>query len=158
MGEMEARHLGEGKVEEGLDWCLGDTEHGDRRCLGPSTVIVLLYAIGCIVFGLTVGVTVMTLERRRARKRKSSLDEGAETKTDGRTRTMSETSELSLAMDLAESEGKFTGRMDDMRGMQHRRDSRASHHEDHSRLEPGQSPVTRRKNLPTSPLAGQPSV
>ena len=33
------------------------------RCLGPSTVIVLLYTLGCIVFGFTVGLVVMVLDR-----------------------------------------------------------------------------------------------
>ena len=44
------------------------------RCLGPSTVIVLLYAVGCVVVGFLVGFIVMQMDKSKAKKRKQSID------------------------------------------------------------------------------------
>merc|ERR1712080_396070 len=66
--------------------------------------------------------------------RESLVDGGVEAgdgKTDRRTRTMSETSQMSQALDRAESisKRKYTGRLDELRGMEARRGS--SHQEEH---------------------------
>ena len=50
------------------------------RCLGPSTVIVLFYAVGCIVFGFLVGLIVMQMDKSKSRKRKQSMDANLESK------------------------------------------------------------------------------
>merc|ERR1712051_481739 len=101
--------------QDGLDWCLGEPEQPGYRCLGPSTVIVLFYAVGCIVFGFLVGLIVMQMDKSKAKKRKQSMDQhGAnlESKLDEKTRTLEEAAE---AFERSEQEGKFTGKKDEMR-------------------------------------------
>merc|ERR1712037_737447 len=64
----------EGK-QDGLDWCLGEQGQPGYRCLGPSTVIVLFYAVGCIIFGFLVSLVVMQMDKSKAKKRKRSMDQ-----------------------------------------------------------------------------------
>merc|ERR1711973_225808 len=66
--------MGEESFEDGLDWCLGEKGQPEYRCLGPSTVIVLLYAVGCVVVGFLVGFIVMQMDKRKAKKRKQCID------------------------------------------------------------------------------------
>ena len=40
-------------------------------------MIVLFYAVGCIVFGFLVGVIVMQMDKSKAKKRKQSMDQPA---------------------------------------------------------------------------------
>merc|ERR1712141_357722 len=61
--------------QDGLDWCLGEQGQPGYRCLGPSTVIVLFYAVGCIVFGFLVSLVVMQMDKSKAKKRKRSMDQ-----------------------------------------------------------------------------------
>ena len=42
--------------------------------MGPDTVIVLFYAVGCIAFGFLVGVVVMVMDKRREGRATSSRD------------------------------------------------------------------------------------
>ena len=37
-------------------------------------MIVLFYAVGCIAFGFTVGITVMMIDKQRARRKKNADD------------------------------------------------------------------------------------
>merc|ERR1712037_462514 len=62
--------------QDGLDWCLGEPGQPGYRCLGPSTVIVLFYAVGCIVFGFLVSLVVMQMDKSKAKKKKRSMDQG----------------------------------------------------------------------------------
>merc|ERR1712037_864131 len=101
--------------QDGLDWCLGEQGQPGYRCLGPSTVIVLFYAVGCIVFGFLVSLVVMQMDRSKAKKRKRSMDQNGanlESKVDEKTRTLEEAAE---AFERSENEGKFTGKKDEMR-------------------------------------------
>ena len=64
-----------------MEAVLFDSQNSSRRfrCLGPSTVIVLFYAVGCIVFGFLVGLVVMQMDaRRKTKKRKRSTDQHGE--------------------------------------------------------------------------------
>merc|ERR1719412_867324 len=77
--------------QDGLDWCLGEPDQ--PGCLGPSTVIVLFYAVGCIVFGFLVSLVVMQMDRSKAKKRKQSMDQNGanlESKVDEKPRTLEE--------------------------------------------------------------------
>ena len=38
-------------------------------------MIVLFYAVGCIVFGFLVGLIVMQMDKSKAKKRKQSMDQ-----------------------------------------------------------------------------------
>merc|ERR550519_1995261 len=113
---------------DGLDWCLGEGTP-EYRCLGSSTVIVLFYAVGCIIFGFLVGVTVMMIDKRRQRAAANNSNHEEIVNAEGkRLRTFSEKSqmsELSQALDMAVKEGKFPGNRDEFRQF-HRTDSSGS--------------------------------
>merc|ERR1712154_445131 len=99
--------------QEGLNWCLGEKDQPGYRCLGPSTVIVLFYAVGCIVFGFLVGLVVMQMDKKKNRKRSTDQHgENLESKVDEKTRTLEEAAE---AFERSEHDGKFTGKKDEMR-------------------------------------------
>merc|ERR1712130_355722 len=98
--------------QDGLDWCLGEPDEPGYRCLGPSTVIVLFYAVGCILFGFLVGLVVMQMDKSKAKKRERSMDANLESKVDEKTRTLEEAAE---AFERSEQDGKFTGNKDEMR-------------------------------------------
>merc|ERR1712192_241416 len=139
----------------GLDFCLGEPEQPGYRCLGPSTVIVLFYAVGCIVFGFLVGVIVMQMDKSKAKKRKQSMDQpGAnlESKLDEKTRTLEEAAE---AFERSEQEGKFTGKKDEMRTREMSNVSKGSRRDSTSRRNSTASipasPLVSR-NIPPSPL------
>merc|ERR1711973_959229 len=109
--------MGEESFEDGLDWCLGEKGQPEYRCLGPSTVIVLLYAVGCVVVGFLVGFIVMQMDKSKAKKRKQSIDgDNIENKMDKKTRTLEEATE---AFERSEHDGKFTGKKEEMRRMSH---------------------------------------
>merc|ERR1712203_530387 len=135
--------------QEGLDWCLGEPDQPGYRCLGPSTVIVLFYAVGCIVFGFLVGLIVMQMDKSKAKKRKQSMDQhGAnlESKLDEKTRTLAEAAE---AFERSEQEGKFTGKKDEMRTRKMSNVSKGSRRDSTASIPA--SPLVSR-NIPPSPL------
>jgi len=140
--------------QDGLDWCLGEPDQPGYRCLGPSTVIVLFYAVGCIVFGFLVGLIVMQMDKSKAKKRKRSMDQhdGAnlESKVDEKTRTLEEAAE---AFERSEQEGKFTGKKDEMRTRKMSNVSRGSRRDSAASITKSvpASPLLTR-NIPPSPL------
>merc|ERR1712192_358325 len=139
----------------GLDFCLGEPEQPGYRCLGPSTVIVLFYAVGCIVFGFLVGVIVMQMDKSKAKKRKQSMDQpGAnlESKLDEKTRTLEEAAE---AFERSEQEGKFTGKKDEMRTREMSNVSKGSRRDSTTRrISTASIPASPLfiRNIPPSPL------
>merc|ERR1712083_126586 len=140
---------GELAKDDDLDWCLGERGEPGFRCLGPSTVIVLFYAVGCIVFGFLVGLIVMQMDKSKAKKRKQSMDRhGAnlESKLDEKTRTLEEAAE---AFERSEQEGKFTGKKDEMRTRKMSNVSKGSRRDSTASIPA--SPLVSR-NIPPSPL------
>merc|ERR1719242_1457660 len=135
--------------QEGLDWCLGEKDQPGYRCLGPSTVIVLFYAVGCIVFGFLVSLVVMQMDRSKAKKRKQSMDQNGanlESKVDEKTRTLEEAAE---AFERSDQEGKFTGKKDEMRTRKMSNVSKGSRRDSTASIPA--SPLVSR-NIPPSPL------
>merc|ERR1712037_249361 len=142
--------------QDGLDWCLGEQGQPGYRCLGPSTVIVLFYAVGCIVFGFLVSLVVMQMDKSKAKKRKRSMDQNGaniESKVDAKTRTLEEATD---AFERSEQDGKFTGKKDEMRTRKMSNVSRDSRRG--STFMAGSrrgSTASASKSVPASPLVGR---
>merc|ERR1711951_77011 len=105
-------------IEMGLDICVS-REVSDRfpdgtKCLGEDTLMVIFFAVGCIIVGLIVCLLLMLLDSIKSKEdKKVEKTEVATDEVDDVVRDLA-VEEVYRTLTKLDNLGKFTGKREDM--------------------------------------------